>query len=330
MTQSPEFSIIMPVYNAMAYLGRSLMAIETVMEHEPDTELILVDNGSTDGSHEFLLEHQGGDTRVLQNVGARVGGLRNFGAANARGKILVFIDADCVIVPDYITQARRVLSVSGADATGCQYALPEQPHWIEQTWADLHRRHQDGAVNYLNAGNFVIRRDVFEALGGFDQNLISGEDAELGARLVEEGFRMHEAQSVRAVHLGNPKSIARFYRQQLWHGLGMLGTTRVSLFDKPILATAAFVLLTILGIVLPIAWPASLLPRLIISIVCVLAVPVAAVAFRVAQGRRSPRFAHGVLLYWVYLAARSRALWQILWASKNGDARRWARTASAS
>jgi len=82
----PRISIIIPVFNSMRYLGRSLPSVVEAMEDFRDTELILVDNGSTDGSYEVLQSEYGGRANVLQIKGVTIATLRNHGARVARGE----------------------------------------------------------------------------------------------------------------------------------------------------------------------------------------------------------------------------------------------------
>jgi len=154
-----------------------------------------------------------------------------------------------VIPGDYFHRAAAVLAAGGADATGSRYALPTDPppRWIERTWHELHWRPGDGYVPYVPAGNFIVSRAAFEAVGGFREALATGEDAELCQRLGAAGYRIYEAQSVVAEHLGNPKTLRAFFRQQVWHGLGQFGTVRRAALDKPVAMTALHGLLTLAG-----------------------------------------------------------------------------------
>jgi Glycosyl transferase family 2 len=301
---APEFSIVVPVYNARRYLRDSLGALEAIMASERDLELIVADNGSTDGSREWVESEYGGRARILQVPGT-IGAVRNAGARMAGGKYLVFLDADCVVGPDYLQRARDVFrQVPQAAATGAMYALPPHPHWIEKTWQELHRRTGDGWVNYLNSGNLIVRRDAFQAVGGFDEQLTTGEDSELGQRLNEAGYPIYEAHLVRAAHLGNPKSLGHFFRKQAWHAEGMFGTARRQPLDKPLLLTLLHLALHLAGLLGLVLLPAGAAWRLAVLLLCSFAAPATAVGFRAAQRGRLYRPLHALLLYHLYFDAR--------------------------
>lgn len=270
-------------------------------------EVILVDNGSTDGSSEILKTFQG-RARVIEHRPGTVAAVRNQGVAHASGEYLSFIDADCTIEPTYYTLALQVFDSVAPAATGCRYDLPPNPHWIEEVWQIIHRRPKDGYVNYLNSGNLVVRKSAFEAVGGFDESLETGEDAELGQRLGRHGFRIYESHAVAAVHLGNPKTLRAFFRKHVWHGLGMFGTVNRTALDKPLIMTFCHLFLTggaILTLQLSRIPP---IPRLLCSLALMAGVPVASVAYRAVATRRVYRPVRAALLYWIYYMARLKAL----------------------
>lgn len=308
----PLISVVIPVLNAARFLAPCLDSVVGAMDAcaGARVELIIIDNGSTDGSWELLQGSWSALARVSRVPGVNVGAVRNRGAAEAKGSILSFIDADCVVPPDYFDQALQVLSRTGADATGSTYALPPEPAWVERTWFRLHEPRAPGPVPYLNAGNFICRVGPFRALGGFDEALQTGEDAELGMRWRRAGYEIFEDPSVVALHLGNPKSLGHFFRKQRWHGLGALGTFSHHWRDLPLLATLAnfgswLVAMVVLALLPaePLAWVAGG--------ALVLLVPLMAVVFRGVITRRVPPLLGGTVLYAVYFAARLAALYLV-------------------
>ena len=178
-----RFSVVVPVLNAKKHLRACLDSILRAIERYPNAELIVLDNGSVDGSYEILLREYGDRARIQQIRGLPVGALRNRGAALAEGEFVVFIDSDCTVIPDYFEQALAVLQRTNADATGSEYGLDDSCHWIERTWYLIHTPSSDGLVKFITSGNLVIRRTAFLAVCGFDENMISCEDMDLGARL---------------------------------------------------------------------------------------------------------------------------------------------------
>jgi glycosyltransferase involved in cell wall biosynthesis len=306
----PQFSVVIPVYNAIPYLQPCLDAVRRALQRYGRGELIVVDNGSTDGSYELLVSDYGSQATIRREPAATIARLRNQGAALARGRWLSFVDADCVIPEDYFERAASVFAAVEADATGNRYALPTDPppRWIEVTWHQLHDRRRDGYVPYINAGNFVVSKAAFDAVGGFDEALRTGEDAELGQRLVAAGYRIYQSHSVIAEHLGNPKTLRAFFRQQTWHGLGQFGTVGGRSLDKPVAMTALHGLLNASAVAILLRGPLPLAGRVALAAALSALAPLATIVFRMRRAL-PPRPLRGLLLYHLYYDAR---LWAAL------------------
>lgn len=306
-TSATEITVVVPFMNARHYLIRTIPALWSAAS-EAGCSIILVDNGSTDGSAEWLRANSPMVPVILEGKGLTIGGLRNLGARAAGGRYLSFLDADCLIEPSYFTRAVSVLATAQAAATGCEYDLPEAAHWIERTHHAMHFVGRAREVVYINSGNFFVERSAFERVGGFDSTLLTGEDADIGHRLVRAGFRIYESPDVRAFHLGNAKTLRQHYRRTLWHGLGMLSTLSTLRVDRPTCMLLAHLTLTLTSVVGVLQSRGSLAGRLLAVVFAQLAVPVVTVVFRWFQTRRRFNAAAGVVLYWLYYWARAHAL----------------------
>ena len=308
-----KFSVIVPVLNSMDHLRVFMDSILVAMDQYADAELIVFDNGSDDGSYELLLKEYSDRARVQQMRGVTVAGLRNRGCALADGEFLSFIDSDCIMDPNYFEQALRVLR-SGADATGSKHELPEAPHWIEKTWHEMHMRPSDGPINYINSGNFVVRRQAFLAVDGFDESLIGTEDVELCLRLSHAGFNIYQSHNVRAVHLGADKSLVAFFRKTAWRGLGVFGLLKNNWLTMPLITTLAHLVLIVAAIASLLFLPAPWFARLLVFLVLFNFAPVATVLYRACQIGRSGFPLKGVLLYHVYFLARFYGICKLVFA----------------
>jgi glycosyltransferase involved in cell wall biosynthesis len=307
----PSISIVIPVFNSLKYLRESLPAVLAAIDQYRQAELILVDNGSTDGSYEFLQSECGARAKILQIPGVTISTLRNRGAQVSQGEFISFIDSDCVVPPTYLVAAIEVFRSVEADAAGCEYELPRQAKWLEETWHYLHWRARDEYVPYLYSGNFMVRRSVFEKAGGFDESLVTGEDAEFGLRLTSMGFKIYRTEQIPAVHLGNPKTMSGFFRKQVWHSLGMFGSVDISWLDKTLLMTLADFAFIIIGVALlfwrDLAWGW----RVAGLTAAIGLVPTVTVAYRYVKKGSIYRPLRSVFLYRLYFAARIYALFDL-------------------
>lgn len=305
---SGNISFIVPVKNAEATIQLCLESI--INEMIDGDQLIVIDNGSTDKTIDIAKCYL--DIVLLEKPGISVGKLRNEGARVASGVILGFIDADCVIGAGWRRQIFHSIAPPNIAATGSKYSLPQRSHWIERAWFSQTQR-ESGEVNYINSGNLAVKRDVFFKVGGFDESLITGEDAELCLRLKSKGYLVWEDPAIKAVHLGNPKSLSSFYKKQRWHGLGMFGTFRVSWLDKPLIMTLGFALCWLVAVLMMFALIVLDRNHLVwVSVPFIFLVPGVTAIFRCFQYRQYTFFPQYVVLYTLYYCARTEALFKIV------------------
>src|SRR5262245_48214274 len=179
-------TFIIPVKNDAQRLQRCLASLAANPGVWP--EVIVVDNGSTDESAAVA---RAAGARVLSVPYKRVGQLRNDAAAIARGALLAFVDADHELTTTWIAAALDVMKPVDVGAAGALYVAPDGGTWVQGTYGALRGRtvgHAD--VRWLGSGNLIVRREAFEAIGGFDETLESCEDVDFCQRLRNAGWRL--------------------------------------------------------------------------------------------------------------------------------------------
>ena len=317
----PIISAVIPVYNGLPELRACLESVLAAAARHGRTEVIVVDNESTDGTLAALAEYgERPGLQILAHPHSSIGAVRNAGARHSSGTVLAFIDSDCVVGADHFTNVEALVLGQGVPVTGLRVGLPANPHWVEATWHDLHDRWLE-VPPYINSGNLAVARSAYQVTGGFAEDLTTGEDAEFCARLTRAGFPSRPSRLLAVQHLRNPQSLAAFYRKETWRGLGMFGTFRHSWNDKPLLMTFAHGALIIGGtlalVFLRTGWPI----RLALAVGMVWIVPAAAVLYRYVETRRITRPLQSLLLYQAYFLARLSALFQL--ASGAGHTRQF-------
>ena len=311
MSTPGKFSVIVPVLNSKQHLRACLNSILQAINNHGNAELIVLDNGSEDGSYEILLNEYFGRATIQQIRGVGVSALRNRGAQLADGEFLAFIDSDCVVIPDYFEQALRALLRSGAEATGSEYALDKSCNWIEKTWYVMHTPSDDGFVKFLIAGNFIIRRETFLAVNGFDESMISVEDQDLGVRLNKAGFKIYQAHAVRAFHPGSDKSLRVFFLKNTWRSMGLFGMLKNTLMFKPMITIFTHALLVVLAASYLVLGHVPVFMRIAIFILLINLAPLLTVIYRAWQTKHSYRPVQCMLLYHIYFLAQLYAVWNI-------------------
>lgn len=194
---TPDVSIIVLNYNGQRWLETCLLSLEAQVG--VDAELILVDNASTDDSASFVHERFPAVRQVRLEKNLGFAGGNNAGARVARGQYLAFINNDTDADPGWAAFLREALEVdSNASLATSRIVFEHDPGILDsagdgylRAGGAFKRGHGQPAVDYLEPAEvfgacgaaFMIRRSVFEALGGFDEDLfLVYEDVDLSYR----------------------------------------------------------------------------------------------------------------------------------------------------
>jgi cellulose synthase/poly-beta-1,6-N-acetylglucosamine synthase-like glycosyltransferase len=202
----PLFSTVIPTFNRASLLQR---AIESALSQNPSPQVIVVDDGSTDETS-GILQGFGDRIEVFTQANRGPGAARNLGISHARGDYIAFLDSDDSFLPWSLRTYQRVIQENGSPAfvTGMPRLFHDESELAELTEGPLSVETFD---DYLASGDcwrwwgvssFVIRRDALLEVGGFCNEWINGEDADLALRLgVARGF----------VHVTSPQTFG--YRE---------------------------------------------------------------------------------------------------------------------
>lgn len=204
----PLLSVVVPTHRCAPALRRCAAALLASDLPRVRWELIVVDDSSDD---ETVQVAQQLADRVVPLTGGPHGPAyaRNRGVEIARGRFIVFVDADVCVHPDTMRRLREALvgDESLAAVFGAYDAAPPERGLVSQ-YRNLvhHYTHVQGAGNATTfwTGCGAVRRDVFLALGGFDERRFPRpqiEDVELGQRIVAAGFRITLRPDIQATHL---------------------------------------------------------------------------------------------------------------------------------
>jgi glycosyltransferase involved in cell wall biosynthesis len=220
----PFVSVIIPAYNEELHIRRCLESVLTLDWPQENMEILLIDNGSTDTTGEIAekLLTVNGRGKVIRKVGGTIAAVRNHGWRNTRGEVLSFLDADCVVEKHWIRNGVELLmAAKDISCIGFAAAPPEHgDSWVEQNWFPLSSSgKQKGTkeVRWLSSFNLLLRREYFERIGGFNESLITCEDADLGNRLSTIS-RLIFSDRCHVKHLGAAKSIKQFLLKEYWRG----------------------------------------------------------------------------------------------------------------
>ncbi len=222
-TDVPALSIITPAYNAEAYVGG---CIESVLGQTfGDLELVIVDDGSTDGTADMIAAYAARDPRVrgFRGPNRGVSYARNVALRHARGRYLALLDADDEWDPSFAETMVGILDRQPAVGVVVGNALnlggpydgrpvrpwPAEPR--ELRFLDM-IEHED-AVFIMS----VFRREVYEAVGGFNERLHRSEDYDFWLRAAAAGFTF----------LTHPAPLGRYRRLP-----GSMSSNELAMFES--------------------------------------------------------------------------------------------------
>ncbi|MBI5214825.1 MAG: glycosyltransferase family 2 protein [Ignavibacteriae bacterium] len=202
MSSSVFFSVIIPTFNRKEKLIECLQSLDAQTFPKERFEVLIVDDGSTDGTEEAVHQFTGKSKLSIQylrqnNLGP--GSARNTAAHKASGEILAFTEDDVVIENNWLERASTYFHEESL--AGCEGRTT-----IQNSTRPLRIMEQHGHLGFLPC-NLFVRKNAFLEIGGysteyFDQNtkLYFREDADFGFRLIERGLKFVYADDVVVAH----------------------------------------------------------------------------------------------------------------------------------
>jgi glycosyltransferase involved in cell wall biosynthesis len=187
-TMSPEISVVIPTYNRAAMV---VEAVASVLAQEgADFELIVVDDGSTDETGQRLAGF-GGRLRYHREPHAGVSAARNRGLRLSRGSLIAFVDSDDLWLPGKLRIQQQFLR-QHPEVLVCQ---TEEIWWRNGKRVNPKRRHQKPSGDIfrrslnlclVSPSAVMMRRQLFERVGDFDEELAAAEDYDLWLRVATQ------------------------------------------------------------------------------------------------------------------------------------------------
>ncbi len=187
----PYVSVVVPAFNASKWIETFMVGLSTLSKSVFNYEIIIVDDGSTDNTaeliHQQIKAHQLSDVLCHTQANAGPAGARNQGVRLAQGEIVVFLDCDCVVEPDWLnnliapfltdTNDQKLIGVEGKTIAD---DAPKTPldHYVENP---------NGGFYWTC--NIAFKRQTLLDIGGFDEGFPwpSGEDIDLAHRIQQHG-----------------------------------------------------------------------------------------------------------------------------------------------
>ena len=218
--KGPYISIIIPLYNAEKTLEKCLTAIFN--SRYQNFEVLVVDDGSKDASIKIAESFSCKILKLTHNQGPSVA--RNWGAKNAKGDVLLFIDSDIVIKRDtldlFVDSLKSYPAVFGIYTQ--KPGTDELLTLYQNFYAHKSMKQTRDLTSVLYSYCVAIEKKVFDEVGGFDQSWVRAtfEDVEFGLRVTENGHQIYLNKNIEVVHHAN-FDLKRFAKNYFFKSLDL-------------------------------------------------------------------------------------------------------------
>lgn len=216
----PRVSIVIPVYNRPKEIETCLASLQTLDYPAEKMEIIVVDDASRD--HTAAVVRRFNVRLIILPFNRGQSAARNAGVAAAGGEIIAFLDSDCIARPGWLRelvpyfQDARVALVGGyVDA----YYRENRMDRYELVCSALNMGDDpamgrgDHCVFYVPTCNMLVRKKVYEQVGGLDENMRVGEDVDLCWRLMAEKHHLRYIPCGRVLHKHRNRILSGFTRR---------------------------------------------------------------------------------------------------------------------
>lgn len=215
MNDSIDFSIIIPAKNEELNIKNCIKSIICNDYDRRKYEILVIDNGSKDNTVNIATEM---GAKVYIKPELTISGLRNFGAKQAKGKILAFLDADCTVDSKWLYFSSFYLKQNNVVSFGSPAIIPKISTWVQRSWFIIRgKKCLVEEVDWLESANVFVKNNSFHNCGGFDEDLITCEDYDLSVRLKLIG-KIYSDSRIMATHHREPSTIINFFLKEKWRG----------------------------------------------------------------------------------------------------------------
>ncbi|MFC1893546.1 glycosyltransferase [Chloroflexota bacterium] len=194
-----DISIIIPAYNAEKTISDCITAVFN-LQHNGNIEVLVVNDGSSDRTGEIASSFP--NIKVINVPNGGAARATNIGINNTRYDIVVSLDADTILEPDWLKQILPQFSDSAVAVVG-GYAYTGNKSLIGRVMGydvELRMDAIDGETDHLYTMNTAYRREVFSNIGFFNENLRSAYDSDISRRIKAAGYRIRLSREAKCTH----------------------------------------------------------------------------------------------------------------------------------
>ena len=209
-------SVIVPSCNSERTISKTIKSLLN-QDYKGKYEIIVVDK-STDKTPEIVSKFP---VKLIKQKSKGISAARNLGVKKAKGKIIAFIDSDCIAPKNWLTNLLKPLSDKNVMAVSGTYKTENRESIVARfTGYEIEQRHERmknlETIDFVGGFNCAYKKSVFLKVGGFNTNFAQSEDGELSYRVSKTGYRIKFNPSAYVYHY-HPETLVKFLKQRFWH-----------------------------------------------------------------------------------------------------------------
>ena len=258
--QSPiTISFIIPVYNAEKTIVRAIESILSQQTPDREFEIIVVDDGSTDGSAKAVRDLFPEVKLVTKPNGGEASAL-NEGLKHCTGDFVAIVEADVELYPGWLETLSGEFDDPSAIGAGGYLVTPEGDPWIARIAGyevELKFATKQRVTGHITSANAIYRREAFELFGNFNESLINASlDSDFNSRIVKGGYKLIYNKEAKAKHHYKAR-LTDYLRRQYAYARYRMYVNNLELYpaDKFLMYNVGFTGLALLSLVLVPFYP---------------------------------------------------------------------------
>ena len=210
-------SVVIPAYNAEKEIPSCLDSLLNQTFPKEQCEIIVVNDGSTDGTEKIVRKYDGVKIFTQPNQGPAAA--RNKGVSESKGEIIVFTDSDCIPEKNWLEEMLKPFN--DAEVVGVQGAYKTRQKEVVARFAQIEieerywKMSRNERVDFIGSYSAAYRKKEFEEHGGFDTRfpIASGEDADLSYTMSNAGHKLVFNPNAIVYHQ-HPQTLKKYFRQK--------------------------------------------------------------------------------------------------------------------
>jgi len=241
----PLVSVVIPCYNAVKTLEKTIASV--LLEKYASYEIIIVDDGSTDGSSDIIRKYEDFDKRIrgFRTKNGGVSSARNLGVRLAATNYIAFLDADDLFLGNSLSERMtELLTRDTPDLLGvfcpAVWVNLQGEALVQQKFFDYHFRDDrlyflSTAESSFNPSSVIVKKKEFLKVGGFDETLKNGEDYELWHRMLRRGGYFKQVNTCNVAWVQHADSVVHSNLIAHYQGVNSVSEKLFSPTDDPCL-----------------------------------------------------------------------------------------------